>query len=121
MQAPFYPNHVSETEGYFPNRTATPATPSPKKTRVVVSSKEMVGDNFDLKKMIGILIILIIVVFFTVLIGIVITLMKPGCKCNNMLPTMMPQPMMPQPMMPQQYFGQPNNAMNSMMNGLPFV
>ena len=76
--APFYSNYVSDT--------VQEHSPPPKKTRVVVASKDLGGDSVDLKKMLGVLIILIIVVFFTVLIGIVVTLMKPGCKCNTTLP-----------------------------------
>jgi hypothetical protein len=78
MQSPSYHNYVSNTEEYLQNK------PAPKKTRVVLNSKDVLGDNnVDLKKMLGILIILIIVVFFTVLIGIVVTLMKTSnCRCN---------------------------------------
>lgn len=106
MQAPYYHNYVGDTEQYVQNTSASSA-PTPKKTRVVVSSKEVLGDNVDLKKMLGILIILMIVVFFTILISIVVTLMKPGCKCNT--GAFFP---------PQPYYGPPPG---SVMNNLPFV
>lgn len=99
QQAPYYPNHhVGEQE----NNTQLPL----KKMRVAVSSKDVLGDNVDLKKMLGILIILIIVVFFTLLISIVVTLMKPGCKCTQM------------PLIPSLYAPPTTNPM---MNVLPFV
>ena len=98
QQAPFYPSYVNDN-------TMQDVAPAPKKTRVVVSSKDVLGDNVDLKKMLGILIILIIVVFFTVLIGIVVTLMKPGCKCASNVPP--------------PYYGFPG-AMPG-FNNLPFV
>lgn len=98
QQAPYYPNHfVGEQE-----TTQLPL----KKMRVAVSSKDVIGENVDLKKMLGILIILIIVVFFTLVISIVVTLMKPGCKCTQM------------PLIPP-YYAPPTS--NPMMNVLPFV
>jgi hypothetical protein len=63
------------------------------KIRTVVSPGGVVNGDVELKKMLGILIVLLIVVFFTVFINIVITLMKPGCKCGQMLsPPMYWQP-----------------------------
>lgn len=95
MQADFYPTAPNNDYGYSPQ--------PPKKNRVVVNASDTVRNDVDLKKMIGVLIILIIVVFFTVLIGIVVTLMKPGCKCLTS---------------PPPFFGQvPMNQMNS----VPFM
>jgi hypothetical protein len=74
------------------------------KVRTVVDSQSSNNNNTEFKKMLGILIILLIVVFFTVFINIVITLMKPGCKCNNMIPPMQLPMSMP---MPAQYWGPP--------------
>ena len=100
QQAPFYPSYVNDT------MQDVGVASAPKQTRVVVSSKDVLGENVDLKKMLGILIILIIVVFFTLLISIVVTLMKPGCKCTQM------------PLIPP-YYAPPTS--NPMMNVLPFV
>ena len=72
------------------------------KVRAVVDSSQTVN-NTEFKKMLGILIILLIVVFFTVFINIVITLMKPGCKCGNMFPMQAPMP----PMQMPQYWAPP--------------
>ena len=98
MQAPYHPNYVGEQE-----------SPPPKKVRLAVASKDVLGDNVDLKKMLGILIILMIVVFFTILIGIVVTLMKPGCKC-----------MSGAMQMPPSLYAPPGTGY-PMLTGLPFV
>ena len=110
MQADFYQTAPTSNEyGYSQQQYHHP--PPPKKNRVLVNASDIVNasdtlrNDFDLKKMIGVLIILIIVVFFTVLIGIVVTLMKPGCKCMVAAPN--------------PYFGQV--PMNSMNTPLPFI
>jgi len=75
-----------------------PLPPKKQRTRIVVDPSLGTSTNTEdkeLKRMIGILIILIIVVFFTVFINIVITLMKPGCKCPPMM--MPPLPQLSQP------------------------
>lgn len=66
----------------------------PPKVRAVSASNAATllsgGSDPELKRMLGILIILLIVVFFTVFINIVITLMKPSCKCNTNFMPMIP-------------------------------
>lgn len=88
-----------QQQQYWPY--TTPSNPKPlkartdaklAKVRALVDSQS--SNNNELKKMLGILIILLIVVFFTVFINIVISLMKPNCKClTAMGPMSMPMPM----------------------------
>jgi hypothetical protein len=98
MQRSFYSEHDPNNPPQAPHSQAPHSQapiyrelPRTKKVRAAVSNDA--PSDTDLKKMLGILIILLIVVFFTVFINIVITLMKPGCKCSTaVLPYLPPAP-----------------------------
>jgi hypothetical protein len=84
-----------EHEYYYPREVRagnTPAAPRHfKRASNRTAVRATVMNDTDLKKMLGILIVLLIVVFFTVFINIVITLMKPSCKCPPFMYPQFPQ------------------------------